>query len=909
MQVPSEIIKQTEERYQKRTKQRDENLEKIKKGHGVSGIDTPERIENRIQRLSMDPLMAGILQERVLGQNNIMNVNYLKLGLEVAKTVGRITIKSASGSNLGFGTGFMVSPALIMTNNHVLEDKSTAQNSLIEFNYEYDKMGKLMNSVYFDLQPDKLFITDKFLDYTLVAVSQLSHDGKTNLSAFGWNRLIEEIGKLVLGEEINIIQHPNGMPKQIAIRDNQMIDMDEHFMLYKTDTAPGSSGSVVCNDQWEVVGLHHSGVPEKEGDKILLTTGGFWRGTFDNHLIKWKANEGVRISRIVKKIKEQVKTMGADRQKLVEEMLSLKSPIDRQKEQIIKDITPADSANMTTTVQGGPSGITIPMMISVSLGGPDTATRVTTPTIAPVTTDKADSFKPKESARNRFELYCSADPQIRKQAFSKIRFLFNETPEPVFTNLSNDKENSDLKRFYEVFISNSKNTWDIARDLEAVDGIQTAEPDLKTKGISEPEEEPEEEQKLLESSRKGSNRDKIEENFPGITRNWNHKLTNFDEAVRYSKEMGRLNDSTGIRIAQIDTGYSNHPEIKIMNKEAGYDYKGDDDVAFDDKGGLFPQQGHGTRTGSIVIGTQTDLEYDDNEGVFPYVDFVPFRVANSVIILGTHRNVSRAVVNAVNKGFDIITMSMGSVGTRSWDKLAEWTYNQGVLWACAAGNEVRFVVRPAAYPGTIAIAAVDYKKEPWSGSSRGKMIDIAAPGHNIYVPTFTDGKPDYSYGSGTSYATPHIAAAAALWLNHHREEIEEKYTEKWQKAEAFRILVQQTSDKPAGWETHKYGDGILDALALLKADLPSPENLKHAYFDDTKESVTDADLSLAEKEMLFHAYNTGFEDKNLYEKIKEQSSETTKEFIESLSTSEALKESNISSDRSGAILNFIEERF
>jgi endonuclease G len=65
------------------------------------------------------------------------------------------------------------------------------------------------------------------------------------------------------GEYLTIIQHPSGGDKQIALRENQLLKIDTHTLWYRTDTSPGSSGSPVFNDVWQVVALHHSGVPKK----------------------------------------------------------------------------------------------------------------------------------------------------------------------------------------------------------------------------------------------------------------------------------------------------------------------------------------------------------------------------------------------------------------------------------------------------------------------------------------------------------------------------------------------------------------------------------------------------------------------------------------------------------------------
>lgn len=111
---------------------------------------------------------------------------------------------------------------------------------------------------------------------------------------------------MINGEYVTIIQHPNGHPKQIALRENQIIDMLENFLHYHTDTAPGSSGSPLFNDQWEVVGLHHSGVPKRDDQgRILTLHNTLWTADMGDGVIDWIANEGVRISLIVQHIKNQ----------------------------------------------------------------------------------------------------------------------------------------------------------------------------------------------------------------------------------------------------------------------------------------------------------------------------------------------------------------------------------------------------------------------------------------------------------------------------------------------------------------------------------------------------------------------------------------------------------------------------
>ena len=274
-------IDATKERYDKRTPYRDRNMRLIKEKKYLEA-DTPERVEKFLKRRDLNrqeaaemlsdqmpapangggPAEAGGVPnplERILGTNDLMGVAFLEHGLQVARAVGRIWVAVAGERPLGYGTGFMISPRLLLTNNHVLESQLTARKSLVEFNYQLGLDGKTLQSTSFDLDPDTFFFTDRRLDYAVVAVRQSADDGR-GLAVFGWTPLIEDEGKAIISQYLNIIQHPNGEVKQLCLRENQLVDVFDEFLHYKADTAPGSSGSPVFNDRWEVVGLHHSGV-------------------------------------------------------------------------------------------------------------------------------------------------------------------------------------------------------------------------------------------------------------------------------------------------------------------------------------------------------------------------------------------------------------------------------------------------------------------------------------------------------------------------------------------------------------------------------------------------------------------------------------------------------------------------
>lgn len=274
---------------------------------------TEQRFTHRAQQRRKNA--AALNPTRVLADNDLLSIRFLKQALRVAKAVARIHILSAEGIPQGYGTGFLVSPRLLLTNNHVLDNADNAVSSLAEFNYELGENGQAEPSVKLALDPNSFFLTDEALDYTLVALRP-----DPALDAYGRLSLNGKADTIKVGEWVNIIQHPNAEPKQLALRDNQVIDALEQFLHYRTDTAPGSSGSPVFNDQWEVVALHHSGVPQRdEQGRILATDGSVWEPDMGEHRIDWKANEGVRISQIVAHAQQQ--PLNPDQQALLAEAI------------------------------------------------------------------------------------------------------------------------------------------------------------------------------------------------------------------------------------------------------------------------------------------------------------------------------------------------------------------------------------------------------------------------------------------------------------------------------------------------------------------------------------------------------------------------------------------------------------
>ncbi|MBT2492068.1 trypsin-like peptidase domain-containing protein [Streptomyces sp. ISL-96] len=277
--------------------------------------DAPETLAVRAERIldrggvSSSAVVSSIhaevlglpeANERIINLSNELQAwSFLPRGTRAAGTVARITVRHA-GREIPHGTGFLVSPRLLMTNHHVLPDEGFAGRCFLEFNAQVTIDNVPDSVIRMEFDPGTFFTADKRLDFALVAVAP-AVDGRLPGEVFGWNRLSAQVGNLVIGERVNIIGHPNGRLKEIALRDNTLLVRLDEFVHYKTDTEPGNSGSPVFNDQWEVVALHHSGVPRTDAQgRVLRKDGQLWQRGDGDEAIDWIANEGVRISSILK---------------------------------------------------------------------------------------------------------------------------------------------------------------------------------------------------------------------------------------------------------------------------------------------------------------------------------------------------------------------------------------------------------------------------------------------------------------------------------------------------------------------------------------------------------------------------------------------------------------------------------
>lgn len=208
------------------------------------------------------PALMAASNEAVLFQDDMLSEAYLRIGLEAGRSVARLQtprydgeVKSATVAY--WGTGWLIGKDLLITNHHVFNarDKNEMPASAADFAAQ-----ALGTTVEFDLNSDggkstpamirELVTSDAALDFAIVRIDQVTD--RQPLA------LVRTPLKIAARDTVplNIIQHPEGKPKRIAIRNNLATPSVGSDLRYFTATLPGSSGSPVFTDDWKVVALH-----------------------------------------------------------------------------------------------------------------------------------------------------------------------------------------------------------------------------------------------------------------------------------------------------------------------------------------------------------------------------------------------------------------------------------------------------------------------------------------------------------------------------------------------------------------------------------------------------------------------------------------------------------------------------
>ena len=251
----------------------------LEKNGGTVAVESRDVRAARLRQV-LDPRL-----EKILGTTRFQTLTWYRTGLERCRAVARI----GNLNDQGVGTGFLAEgralhPELpthvFVTNGHVVPEMLAPQNAIVDFRGLTDddsarQRFRIVRQWWYE--PSRT----PALDTTILELDDLPLKVVPVPLAPTLPDFVPDDPPRAY-----LIGHPSGVDQpQFTIQDNLLLDYDETRVHYRSPTEPGSSGSPVFDDVWQLIALHHGGgfeMPRLRGQ------GG-----------RYAANEGISLHAIV----------------------------------------------------------------------------------------------------------------------------------------------------------------------------------------------------------------------------------------------------------------------------------------------------------------------------------------------------------------------------------------------------------------------------------------------------------------------------------------------------------------------------------------------------------------------------------------------------------------------------------
>lgn len=243
-------------------------------------------------------------------------------------------------------------------------------------------------------------------------------------------------------------------------------------------------------------------------------------------------------------------------------------------------------------------------------------------------------------------------------------------------------------------------------------------------------------------------------------------------------------------------------------------------------GGAVEYPDHGVKTLSMILGNRKDKL----TGAAPGATILPYRIANGPVFFGKARtgNIGKAMLHAMRlpNPPKVFTISMGNPGFTGFPEffrgitggsagMEEETveavnraYEAGIITVAAAGQIISTVVYPARFARTIAVGGITageahypprgYEEparvDAWAYATGINRAAVVRDENGDLKQIYADDPLNSEEASGTSYATPQVAAAAALWVTRWSQELA-ALPERWMIVESFRKALRESADQ------------------------------------------------------------------------------------------------------------------
>ncbi|GAA1715962.1 type VII secretion-associated serine protease mycosin [Streptomyces yatensis] len=282
------------------------------------------------------------------------------------------------------------------------------------------------------------------------------------------------------------------------------------------------------------------------------------------------------------------------------------------------------------------------------------------------------------------------------------------------------------------------------------------------------------------------------------------------------QEAWQMTKGSGVTVAVLDTGVDDsHPDL------AGQVLPGKDLIGFGARRGERAWARHGTAMAGIIAGHGHGAGGGEGVlGVAPKARILPVRViledsdaARKKARSSRGGALAAGIRWAADHGADVINLSLGDDSASAHPEAAEdaavqYALRKGVAVVASAGNggeKGDRVSYPAAYPGVIAVTAVDRYGSRAAFSTRRWYATVCAPGVDVVI---ADPDKRYYEGWGTSAAAAFVSGSVALVRAAHPELSPRQLRE---------LLTRTAQDVPEGGHSDALGAGLVDPAAAIAA--------------------------------------------------------------------------------------------
>jgi thermitase len=274
--------------------------------------------------------------------------------------------------------------------------------------------------------------------------------------------------------------------------------------------------------------------------------------------------------------------------------------------------------------------------------------------------------------------------------------------------------------------------------------------------------------------------------------------------------------SENVIVGVVDTGADlNHPDLQ-GRLQTGYNVVDPASPPMDDVG-------HGTHVAGIISALVNNGE--GVAGMTWYNPVMPVKVLDQTGAGNTY-NVAQGIIWAADHGAKVINMSLGNYADANFlHDAIKYAFNKDIVLIAASGNDnTEQPGYPAAYPEVLAVAASDSTKQRASFSNFGDYIGVTAPGVNI-PSTYPHNQ--YAALSGTSMASPHVTALAALIRSTNPQ---------LKNTEVMDIMRNTAEDLGTQGKDKYFGYGQIDVIRALReaeglsATATQSSAVKHSNF-------------------------------------------------------------------------------